>query len=65
MSFEKGYCLHTFLADIEKQQIAKALIEANDNKTNAAKLLGIQRTTLLQKMRRYGFALKDFMRGTQ
>jgi len=41
------------LASIEKRSIEKALIDCNHNHTHAAKILGIHRTTLLKKIKRY------------
>jgi len=39
----------------EKSDLVEALMKANGNKTKAAELLGIHRTTLYQKMKRLGF----------
>lgn len=36
-----GYCLETYLEDIERQLVESALRQADYNKTNAAKILGI------------------------
>ena len=41
-----------FLADVEAAFIEKALAETNGNKKAAAELLGLQRTTLVEKLRR-------------
>lgn len=41
-------------ADAEKQTILKALQESDDNRTRAARLLGISRRTLHNKLREYG-----------
>lgn len=46
------------IAEIEKSLISLALAETGNVKAHAARVLGINRTTLLQKMRRYGFALE-------
>ncbi|USG66903.1 sigma 54-interacting transcriptional regulator [Brevibacillus ruminantium] len=43
------------LDEAEKNQISAVLIEAAGNKSMAAKMLGISRSTLYQKMKRYGF----------
>jgi transcriptional regulator with PAS, ATPase and Fis domain len=40
------------LADLEKRLIQQALKQANGNKTLAAMLLKINRTTLIEKMKR-------------
>jgi sigma-54-dependent transcriptional regulator len=42
------------LAESEKARIAEALRQAANSRTDAAKALGIPRTTLLNKMKRYG-----------
>jgi transcriptional regulator of acetoin/glycerol metabolism len=42
------------LAESEKARIAEALKQAANSRTDAAKALGIPRTTLLNKMKRYG-----------
>lgn len=57
-----GYTVATGLKEtlnlIEAGMIARALAEANGNCSAAAKLLGIGRTLLVEKRRKYGFALK-------
>ena len=40
----------------ERRRIEEALRNANGSRTHAAKALGIPRTTLLNKMKRYGLA---------
>lgn len=42
------------LVDAEKRTIGAALHAANGNRTRAAELLGIARSTLLEKLKRYG-----------
>lgn len=42
------------LADAEARHIAKALAWTRGNRRDAARLLGIARSTLLAKIRRYG-----------
>jgi transcriptional regulator with GAF, ATPase, and Fis domain len=42
------------LADVEKQMIADALRRANGNKSRAAAALGLSRTQLLRRLRRFG-----------
>ncbi len=42
------------LADLEKQHIKAALKQVRGNQSEAAKLLGIHRNTLANKMRKYG-----------
>jgi len=42
------------LAEVEKQMIVEALRRANGNKTRAAAALGLSRTQLLRRVRRFG-----------
>jgi DNA-binding NtrC family response regulator len=42
------------LEEVERRYIAQVLISENGNITNAAKVLGINRTTLYYKIKRYG-----------
>jgi len=42
------------LADVEKQMIVEALRRANGNKSRAAAALGLSRTQLLRRVRRFG-----------
>ena len=42
------------LADMEKQMIVEALRRANGNKSRAAAALGLSRTQLLRRVRRFG-----------
>jgi DNA-binding NtrC family response regulator len=41
------------IKDVEKNLIVKTLNETNGNRTKAAKLLGITRRTLLNKIKEY------------
>ena len=41
--------------ELEMNEIQAALVHAQNNKTKAASYLGIERTTLIQKMKKYGF----------
>lgn len=45
--------LNKALDEIEENWVIQALIATDYNKTQAAKLLKIQRTTLIQKLRRF------------
>ena len=45
------------LDDLERQAILRALAESRGNKKKAAELLGIQRPTLYNKMKRYAIEL--------
>ena len=47
------------LNDMERKQIIHALEQANGNRTLAAVLLGIGRTTLYDKIRLYGIKYKE------
>ena len=47
------------LNDMEKKQIVHALEQAKGNRTLAAELLGIGRTTLYSKMKEYGIKYKE------
>jgi len=42
------------IAEVEKQMIADALRRANGNKSRAAAALGLSRTQLLRRVRRFG-----------
>jgi DNA-binding NtrC family response regulator len=44
--------LHALVADFESSLIERALQQANGNRTRAAELLGLSRTTLLDKLKR-------------
>jgi len=45
--------LRSALEQLERQLIDKALAKANGNRTEAAALLGLNRTTLVEKLRKY------------
>ena len=45
--------------EMEKKQIIRALEQANGNRSLAALLLGIGRTTLYNKMKEYGIKYKE------
>jgi len=49
-----GLSLPTLLKDIETDMIEQALELSHNNKNQAAKLLGLHRTTLLEKMKKRG-----------
>jgi transcriptional regulator of acetoin/glycerol metabolism len=46
----------TTLADLERQAILGAIRALNGDKLQAAKLLGIGKTTLYRKLKEYGIA---------
>jgi two-component system response regulator PilR (NtrC family) len=51
--------LPEFLEDIEKRAILKALAKANNNKTAAAKLLGVSFRTLRYRLAKLGLAKEE------
>lgn len=51
--------LSEYLEDIEKRAILKALAKANNNKTAAAKLLGVSFRTLRYRLTKLGLAKED------
>jgi DNA-binding NtrC family response regulator len=53
------------LADIEKRALETALARAGGNKSEAARLLGVARTTFLDKLKRAGIELPDDRRSTR
>lgn len=58
-SMERGWDLSTAVSAFERQLILEALRRTNGVKSKAAKLLGIKRTTLLDKIKRNG--LEEFL----
>lgn len=46
--------LNNITAEVEKENIIKALVETKGNKTSAAKLLNIDRSSLYNKLKKYG-----------
>ncbi|QPQ55366.1 sigma-54-dependent Fis family transcriptional regulator [Allosphingosinicella flava] len=51
--------LRAVVADLERQHIADALKSAKGVVADAARMLSLQRTTLIEKMRKYGLAKDD------
>jgi two-component system, NtrC family, response regulator HydG len=49
---ESGGDLKTILEAVEEKMIGEALVRTNGNKNRAAELLGLNRTTLVEKLRR-------------
>ena len=47
-----GADLKTMLEAVEENMIGEALVRTNGNKNRAAELLGLNRTTLVEKLRR-------------
>ena len=56
---EGGVDLKDYLADLETQLIRRALDEADGVVAQAAKLLNLRRTTLVEKLRKYGIDRQD------
>jgi DNA-binding NtrC family response regulator len=56
---DDGIYLDRVLADFEGRLVYQALESANWTKTQAARLLNIKRTTLIEKMKRLGIPLKN------
>jgi DNA-binding NtrC family response regulator len=50
---EQGVDLPALVADIEKDMIGRALVRTDNNKGAAARLLGLKRTTLVEKLKRF------------
>ncbi len=50
----QGLDLKSYISEVEMQLITQALEETNGVIAHAAKLLGLRRTTLTEKMRKYG-----------
>lgn len=54
---ENGIDLMGLLHDLERRLISSALTISGDNRAHAAKRLGLQRTTLIAKMKKHGLFL--------
>ena len=50
---EQGIDLPALVSKIEQEMIAKALLRTGNNKGAAARLLGLKRTTLVEKLKRF------------
>jgi sigma-54 specific flagellar transcriptional regulator A len=53
---EGGMDLRAYLENLERRLICKALESAHGTVAQAARLLGLRRTTLVEKLRKYGLA---------
>ena len=51
---EDGMNLDTFICQVERQLIERSLERTGGNKGQAARLLGLKRTTLVEKIKRLG-----------
>ena len=49
---EEGLDLDAFIADIERELIQRSLERTGGNKGQAARLLNLKRTTLVEKLKR-------------
>lgn len=56
---EEGVDLKEHLADLEQNYIQQAIERADGVVSQAAKLLNIRRTTLVEKMKKYGLQRAD------
>lgn len=54
-----GFDLREYLLDIERKLITQALERSQGTVSHAAKLLGLRRTTLVEKMRRFNMSVAD------
>ncbi|MHB8368429.1 MAG: sigma-54 interaction domain-containing protein [Leptospirales bacterium] len=48
--------LTSFMGDVERTLVQKALDKAGGNRSRAAEILGINRTTLIEKLKRFGIS---------
>jgi sigma-54 specific flagellar transcriptional regulator A len=54
-----GFDLREYLLDLERKLIVQALERSKGTVSRAAKLLGLRRTTLVEKMRRFNMSVSD------
>jgi Response regulator containing CheY-like receiver, AAA-type ATPase, and DNA-binding domains len=52
----KDFNLASFMGDLERTLVLKALDRSGGNRSRAAEILGINRTTLIEKIRRFGLS---------
>jgi transcriptional regulator of acetoin/glycerol metabolism len=55
-----GRTYKDFVEDIERETLKNVLCETNGNVSEAGRLLGLERTTLLMKARRLGVDIEEF-----
>jgi DNA-binding NtrC family response regulator len=53
----EGFSLRAYLNSVERAFVENALERSDWNRAQAAKLLGVERTCLIEKMRKLGFHL--------
>ena len=53
---ESDFSLTSYMGDIERALVQKALERSGGNRSKAAELLGINRTTLIEKLKRFGIS---------
>ena len=56
---EEGVDLPIFMATVEKELLLQALTRSQGVKAKAATLLGLNRTTLVEKLKRQGMGTGD------
>jgi sigma-54 specific flagellar transcriptional regulator A len=56
---EEGFDLKEHLTQLEQRFIREALARAGGTIAGAARLLGMQRTTLVEKLKKYRLAVAD------
>ena len=55
----EGMDLRNYLENLERRLISRALESAGGTVAHAARLLGLRRTTLVEKLRKYGLSTAD------
>jgi len=53
----KSFSLDELQNKLERKYLIRALASANNNRTEAARLLGLQRSTFLMKIRKHGLKM--------
>jgi transposase len=56
----RTFNLKQIVREVETRAITRVLIETDYNKKEAARRLGLERTTLVEKCKRYGIALPQW-----
>ena len=54
---EQGFNLSVYIEELENKFIVDALKKTNNNKNQAAKLLGLNRTTLVERIKKRGLLI--------